>query len=85
MSFRNFERGERTESNAERPEKSTEERVDSKEDKKLTSKIKDFFNPDKKKEKEIEEDKGDGGKEEKEVKSQILKTPETLSEKKSPR
>ena len=36
MSFRNFERGERTESNAERPEKSTEERVDSKEDKKLT-------------------------------------------------
>lgn len=79
MSFRNFERGERTESNAERPEKSTEERVDSKEDKKLTSKIKDFFNPDKKK--EIEEDKGDGGKEEKEVKSQILKTPETLSEK----
>ena len=54
MSFRNFERGERTESNAERPEKSTEERVDSKEDKKLTSKIKDFFNPDKKKEKEIE-------------------------------
>ena len=44
MSFRNFERGERPESNAERPEKSTEERVDSKEDKKLTSKIKDFFN-----------------------------------------
>lgn len=79
MSFRNFERGDSPESNAESPEKSTQERADANEDKKLTSRIKDFFNPDKKK--ETKEEKGDGEKEEKEVKSQILKTPETLNEK----
>ena len=79
MSFRNFERETNLESYAERPEKSTEERVDANKDKILMSKIKDFLNPDKKE--ETKEDKGDGGKEEKEVKSQILKTPETLSEK----
>ena len=50
MSFRNFERGDSPESNAESPEKSTQERADANEDKKLTSRIKDFFNPDKKKE-----------------------------------
>ena len=79
MSFRNLERGDSPERNAESPEKSAKERADANEDKKLTSRIKDFFNPDKKK--ETKEEKGAGEKEEKEVKSQILKTPETLSEK----